>query len=80
MLRHHFGWEDAAAVEATISNGDWRQDFNGTQYYLDEDDGYETFNDYQRNRYKKRQSSKRERTTEEDDDDFPTTSSISDVE
>ena len=67
-MRHHFGWEDAAAVEATLSNGDWRQDFNGTQYYLDEDDGYETFNDYQRNRYKKRQSSKRERTTEEDDD------------
>ena len=56
MMRHHFGWEDFSATEAIISNGDWRQDFNGSQYYLDEDDGYERFHDWPRNKYKRAHS------------------------
>ena len=60
---HHFGYEDAASTEEIISNGDWRQDFNGHQYYRDEDDGYESFQDWPRNKYRKG----RRRTNEEDD-------------
>ena len=37
-VRHHFGWEDEAAVERVLS-GDWRR-YNGGQFYRDENDGY----------------------------------------
>ena len=52
QMKHHFGWEDAAKTEKILSNGNWRADFNGTQYYLDEEDGYDDFRDWPRNKYK----------------------------
>eukprot|EP00946_MAST-07B_sp_MAST-7B-sp1_P002058 g2058.t1 len=39
-VRHHFGWEDQAEVEQVLSN-DWRARYNGSQFYLDENDGYD---------------------------------------
>ena len=39
-MRHHFGWEDEALVE-TVLSGDWRCQFNGSQHYLEEEDGYD---------------------------------------
>jgi hypothetical protein len=52
-MRHHFGWEDAATTEEILSNGSWRADYNGTQYYLDEEDGHEHFRHWKRNVYKR---------------------------
>eukprot|EP00946_MAST-07B_sp_MAST-7B-sp1_P001291 g1291.t1 len=65
-VRHHFGWEDQAAVEQVLSS-DWRARYNGSQFYLDENDGYD--GDIL---YGKRggQKARRRRTRYEENDDL----------
>ena len=62
-MKHHFGWEDAAKTEKILSNGNWRADFNGTQYYLDEEDGYDDFRDWPRNKLNKNVRQKKKQTS-----------------